>query len=106
MPPWTPERQAEFQRTIAMIRRSAERQATTFPELAGALVRCGGVLPPSWEAFVEAMDLRVVAAPASGLVMPIPPAEIRRGDLLVRHADDSVSPHRLIPRRHARHATA
>jgi hypothetical protein len=66
MLPWTPERQAEYQRTIAMIRRSAERQAKRLP------------------------------AAAAGLVVAIPLAAARRGDLLVRHADDSISLHRLV----------
>ena len=86
MPPWTPERRAECQRTIEMIRRSAGSLAVTLAEIATA----------SWVGSLEARDLAVVAATGSRLVAAVPPTAVRRGDLLVRNADDSFGSYRLI----------
>lgn len=88
MPPWTPERQAECQRTIEMIRRSAGPQAVALAEIATS----------SWVALLEARDLAVVAATRSELVTAVPPTAVRTGDLLVRNADDSFWSYRLIAR--------
>jgi hypothetical protein len=53
----------------------------------------------TWAARLRSRDLAVVAATSSDLVRPISPATVRRGDLLVRSADDSFWSYRLIPRR-------
>ena len=71
-----------------MIRRSAGPQAATFAEIATS----------SWISSLEARDLAVVAATGSDLVAAVPPATVRRGDLLVRNADDSFWAYRLIAR--------
>ena len=88
MPDGTPERQAEHQRTIAMIRRSADGQSSTRVDVAVA----------SWETRLDALDLDVVAATSSTLVRAIPPDTVRPGDLVVRTGDDSFRSYRLISR--------
>ena len=52
----------------------------------------------SWVALLGPRDLAVAAATSSDLVRPISPATVRRGDLLVRNADDSFGSYRLILR--------
>jgi hypothetical protein len=86
--PWTSERQAEYERTLAMLRRSAAHQASTATLASEALREALSALP-----------LGVVDAASSGLVMRIPDDAVRCGDLIVRHADGSVSSLRLVGRR-------
>ena len=88
MPPGTPERQAERQRTIAMIQRSADGQASKLVEIAVS----------SWATRLAPPDLAVVAAASSNLIQLVPPAALRPGDLLVRNADDSFWSYRLVTR--------
>ena len=73
-----------------MIRRSAGGQALTLAE----------IVVSSWAAGLEARDLAVVAATGSDLVAAVPPATVRRGDLIVRNADDSFWAYRLMARSH------
>jgi hypothetical protein len=85
-----------------MIRRSAERQART----CGPISMWADLLPNDlvtrfWESLVADVDLRVVDAASSGIVITVPREAVRRGDLLVRNPDDSFGSFRLIARRGA-----
>ena len=88
MPRGPSERQAEHQRTIAMIRRSADGQTGTLIELAVS----------AWAARLAPHDLAMIRATASELVTAVPPSEVRCGDLVVRNGDDSFRSFRLISR--------
>jgi hypothetical protein len=69
-----------------MIRRSADGQVVTLPELAVS----------SWAARLGPRELAAIRATASRLVTAVPPTDVRRGDLLVRNADGSFRSYRLI----------
>jgi hypothetical protein len=72
-----------------MIRRSADRQAEYW---------WSDVLL-NWAERVDALDLAVVDAVSSGIVITVPREAVRRGDLIVRNPDGSFGSFRLIARR-------